>query len=632
MAKLVSALDAHTGTQLGENGHSEFSWSNDTKEKILQLTFQLTRTSSPEQLNKLADTYSDLVDRVFYDDSVSSEEVAAEDRQEWRGALVAIPLHTRDIVSGKGEYNLFYHLIGGFAQAIDRRRETASEATTRWMENVLCEMVTTSVSLEGHDHAYGSWKDVKYLLNHLRRIYGEENLAGHRLFKNIVSMAVDQLRLDAREGAGKDKTLVARWLPREKSAKFGWQAKYFATEYFSEWASTGGKSARKKCLTHYRQLLGRLNTELKTTQVSQCAREYANIDFDANVTSVTLNRQKHAFQYVDRHGNDRESYDEGSAEWEDRLKCRANYLAYLDRCRTGKSEIKAARVGVVDMVREGCKWRSSLYRHEGLSESEQSLVDALNMQWSESGKTMGALKNFVACVDTSGSMECEERQPLYAAVGLGLRVAENSTLGPRVLTFNTTPSWIDLRNKETFVEKVNHVRYNNDWGGSTNFQAAFRLILDACIEKDLSPEDVSDLVFLVLSDMQIDKADDDTSSIHELVTSMCAEAGKRTSHKRPYAPFHMVYWNLRSTGGFPALSSHKNVSMLSGFSPTLLNSFCTKGVDALKDAEPWSLLVEQLHNQRYAWAWAKAETWDSHGAASVPSESGDKPRSWWLWS
>ena len=624
MAKLVSALDAHTGTQLGENGHTEYSWSNETKEKILQLSFQLTRTSDPVQLAKLRTIYQDLVEKVFY--AKSSEDVSEDQLAEWRGALTAMPLHTRDIVAGKGEYNLFYHLVGGFSLAVEAHRSSAPAARTRWMEGVLIDMTLSAVHLEGHDHAYGSWKDVKYLLNHLRTIYGEELLSANYLFKAIVTAAMDQLRLDAREGAT-DKTLIARWLPREKSKKFGWQAKHFATEYFSEWASTGGTSARRKCLTHYRQLLGRLNVDLKTPQVNQCARAYSSIDFNSDVTSVTMSRQKHAFQFVDKHGDSRTTYDEGSAEWSDRMKCRENYLSYLDSCRSGETSIKAARVGIVDMVREGCS-----YKGMACNEAAQALIDALNMQWKESGKNMGALKNFVACVDTSGSMECEQRQPLYAAVGLGLRIAEHSTLGPRVMTFNTTPTWINLEGKEEFVDKVQFVRYNDQWGGNTNFQKAFRLILDKCVEQDLAPEEVSELVFVMLSDMEIDQADKDTSSIHALVTSMCADAGMRTSHKRPYTPFHMVYWNLRSTGGFPSLSSHKNVSMLSGFSPMLLNSFCTKGIEALKDADPWVMLLDQLHNPRYAWAWTRTETWDRVETHAVPSEAEEKPRSWWLWS
>ena len=81
MAKLVSALDAHTGTQLGENGHMEYSWSNDIKEKILQLSFQLTRTSDPVQLSKLSNIYKELVEKVFYTDPSEGNSRLSEIRE-----------------------------------------------------------------------------------------------------------------------------------------------------------------------------------------------------------------------------------------------------------------------------------------------------------------------------------------------------------------------------------------------------------------------------------------------------------------------------------------------------------------------------------------------------------------------
>jgi hypothetical protein len=38
---------------------------------------------------------------------------------------------------------------------------------------------------------------------------------------------------------------------------------------------------------------------------------------------------------------------------------------------------------------------------------------------------------------------------------------------------------------------------------------------------------------------------------------------------------------------------------MSGFSPSLLNLFCDKGIEALKDCTPWLNLIESLKNERY---------------------------------
>ena len=51
--------------------------------------------------------------------------------------------------------------------------------------------------------------------------------------------------------------------------------------------------------------------------------------------------------------------------------------------------------------------------------------------------------------------------------------------------------------------------------------------------------------------------------------------------------------------GFPSLSNQPNASMMSGFSPALLNIFCDKGIDALQSCTPWSLLERSLENERY---------------------------------
>ena len=47
-------------------------------------------------------------------------------------------------------------------------------------------------------------------------------------------------------------------------------------------------------------------------------------------------------------------------------------------------------------------------------------------------------------VDTSASMECDDCNPLYSAIGLGIRIAEKSKFGKRVLTFSSEPNWINL--------------------------------------------------------------------------------------------------------------------------------------------------------------------------------------------
>ena len=384
-------------------------------------------------------------------------------------------------------------------------------------------------------------------------------------------------------------SLVAKWAPREKSKKFGWQAKYIAMEYFKDWVHPRKECemARKKCCTHYRKLLANINKELNTTQINQCNGTWHKINFDKNVTSITLAKQKRAFQYVTNTNNLR-------GENIDRIECRKNYESYIKDCLNKKKTIKSARVNMVDMVKEAINLKNN---------ENTVLENNLNLQWEGSGKVLKNLSNFIAIVDTSSSMFNESSKPLYAGIGLGLRIAENSKLGRRLMTFSEKPNWINLENTSTLTEMIKKVTNDDNWGVNTNFVSVMRLISDACVEKNLEPEIVKNLVLIVFSDMQIDKAVPSSTSMHSLIENIFIAAGNRSIYKIPYSPPHIIYWNLRSTNGFPCMSYINNVSMISGFSPVILNSFCEKGKKALDDINPFSLLIKQVKNERYSWIW-----------------------------
>ena len=100
----------------------------------------------------------------------------------------------------------------------------------------------------------------------------------------------------------------------------------------------------------------------------------------------------------------------------------------------------------------------------------------------------------------------------------------------------------------------------------------------------------------------MDFGDINAITLHSLIEKKFAEGGMRTSHKQPYKPPHIIYWNLRSTSGFPTLSFMPNVSMVSGFNQTILNTFCEKGTKAIQHCTPWVMFNEQISHKRYQWA------------------------------
>ena len=88
------------------------------------------------------------------------------------------------------------------------------------------------------------------------------------------------------------------------------------------------------------------------------------------------------------------------------------------------------------------------------------------------------------------------------------------------------------------------------------------------------------------------------ATLYNNINDMFAKMGERL-YGEPVKSPHIILWNLRKTTGFPCLSTDKNVSMMSGFSPALLNVFCEKGIDGLREYTPLNTLVESLKNERY---------------------------------
>jgi hypothetical protein len=159
-----------------------------------------------------------------------------------------------------------------------------------------------------------------------------------------------------------------------------------------------------------------------------------------------------------------------------------------------------------------------------------------------------------------------------------------------------------LNETSTFCEKARKVE-ESSWGMNTNFYKALDMILQVCVENKLQPHEVNKMVLVVLSDMQIDPrwaGNDHTTmdTMYEQIEKMYNMAGL-IAVGQPYTPPHIVFFNLRKTQGFPVLSSQKNVTMLSGYSPALLNIFSVKGLAGLKEFTPLTMLKDIVSNDRY---------------------------------
>jgi hypothetical protein len=563
MAALVKALDNYTPSQIGENGHVEYGWSNSIQEQIVQFSFQLTRTTNLTPLETQLTNMLNVLSRQVKNGTLPEKEVA----RGYLSILYKMIGQTRDIVDGKGEYSLTYMMI-----LVWNRYYTE---LAKFALKCLVDLGDKSV------HQYGSWKDIKYFCECCKTC-GQE---GSTLISYAIEITNEQIRKDYANlvSNSNDISLAAKWVPREKSS-FGWLFESLATNYFSNFLVTANTDDRRmravlKCKTEYRKILSKLNKSIETVQINQCGREWANINF-SKTTSITLSKQKKAFLNVKKNGEVR------CPDNVDRVQCAEHFNEHIQKAVRGEVEMKGKRVGMADFTKQAI---------EIIHNGSPSEYDLLNSQWRDNSSQNAALGKMIAMVDVSGSMEGD---PMNVAIALGIRIAEKSALGKRVMTFSYTPTWVNLEPYTDFISQVEVVK-RAPWGMNTNFYAALDVILDAIIENKMSPEDVQDLVLVVLSDMQMDAGDNcNKQTLYETMKAKYEAAGIRV-HGRAYKPPHILFWNLRSTSGFPSLANQQNTSMMSGFSPALLNLFCQQGLNALQSCTPWGLLVESLENERY---------------------------------
>lgn len=578
MSFFTAALD-YAAKQFGEKGHAEYSPVSKTalptneniQEKIVQFQFQCVRCTN-DVLDNLAQDLRDILRNI-------SELEDKEQSKRYLSVLYKIIGQTRDIDSGKGERQLSYMMILVWSEF---HLKLAKFATTCF--------VTLIDKLQ-----YGSWKDMKRLSQY---IYEKTNDKRHPIILHCIDLLMNQLRLDNEKTNDSELSLCSRWVPRESSTKGKWLFRVLAETYYPEFIESALKltdqerrekshaAARKKTYMTFARMVSSLNKRIDTIQIKMCGKRWAEIDHH-KTTSVTLTKSRSALM---NKGKKR-----GESTETDRILCAQAFQTYIESRVTSGKEVKGKRVGIVDYVKQGI----DMYRS-----SSQLERDTLNAQWKSFMSQVGELGNIVAMVDQSGSMSGD---PMHAAMGLGIAVAEKSALGKRVMTFSEEPAWVSLEGCKDFYSYITELQKTAHLSGfGTNFFKALKMILDACVAMNVPDEVVSNMILAIFSDMQIDcitnhpdescnknaSFSDRMLSMHERIKAMYLEAG--------YSGVpHILFWNLRHTGGFPTLSTMPNATMFAGFSPMLLNSFCEKGKEALQQQTPWDSLIDSLSNPRY---------------------------------
>jgi hypothetical protein len=576
---IVSALDKQMAKKIGEKGHVENCWSFNPDELVVQFFFQLVRSKDTSVLEQKLEY---LLKRMTF--STHSAMLTI---------LYKLIGQTRDIVEGKGECDLTWMQL---------------EVWYRYYPELAYKAFFYCVDSQHKDlnnHQYGSWKDVKYFLAYLKQKNSEDHPLVDKILREIVVPALKRDKKLYMED--KPVSLIGRWIPREKSSKkFNWIFKRLSEIMYPEFAIKppgGWKNTNQqlkgtlKQKIHLKKLLVMLsgkNGGSDTPQVKMAGRCWGELDFN-KLTSITLRNQKRAILNKDKKGSQR-------SQDVDRIACAVNYTEHVKKCLSGDKfvTIKGKRLDVGQLAKDG-------YSYDAQSDDvNKTLRNTINLQWKSQSQNNKGLESvpIVAMADTSGSMETDDCLPLNNSIGLAIRISEicHPAFRNRILTFDTIPKWINLEDCPDFVAKAKKVR-NASWGMNTDFHLALDEMIKALVENDTNPVVVKKMVLAVFSDMQFDQRDHNINifdNAYEVITKKFYNAGISTSHRTPYEPPHILFWNLRKTQGFPSTTLTKNITFLSGYSSTLLNTFTNKGIDALREVTPKTMLYNLLNTKRYS--------------------------------
>ena len=574
MATLCAALDSRTSTpsrNQGEKGHTQYDWispNSNAEEAFVQLYFQMVRATGVDESRVFCEKIKHILTECYTD--YSNDRCVAK-------YLFKLVGHTRDIIDGKGERTLSY---AGIMEWYNVNPILAM----RLFDSFVHSLNTDGSYNDGHQ--YGSWNDVKYFCNYVKKLTSDFN---HPMIEYAIRVMTSQISKDIELFKNrKPVSLAIRHMPKQGKAN-GWLYRKIAMNMFPYYETARTQESRDRAIHKAERELRKIYTEinrnaLKTPQVFMASGQKGEGEWDklefGKMTSKTLRAYPKAFQNLTKKGEER-------CLEEHRRLCADNYSTHMSAVSRGEEKVNGKRCNPYELVKDAISTPC------GTSDEAR-----INGQWKDKMTTALELGNFIPIVDVSGSMTCDESRPLYSAIGLGIRLASTSRFRNRVLTFNDNPSWVKLNEGDTFCEKVRKIQHA-PWGMSTNFYKAMSLILDTIVEKNIHPNEVSGLVLAVFSDMQMDQGSNDGHTVSEKVRRMYHDAGMRSQYREPYTPPHILWWNLRTTSGFPDISSSKNTTMLSGFSDALLNSFFEKGTDALSDFTPKKMIYDILDKERY---------------------------------
>lgn len=374
-------------------------------------------------------------------------------------------------------------------------------------------------------------------------------LFGTRLEKDAIAIMKKQLDEDF---ASENPSLLAKWMHSENaSSKEG-------TALARKFMDATDMSPRK-----YRKTLSAIRAKIKLVETNLTEKEYDAIDYSKLPSKAGIKYRKAFFR------NDEERYQ-----------------AFLDAAVKGEVKVNAATLFPYEII--GKYFEGSWGDVKTLPLQENQLLEAA---WANLPNYINnSKKSILPVIDTSGSMTCSYRDsnisPIQVAIALGMYCAERNA-GPfknHFLSFNDRTQLIEITGK-SLNEKVRNIM-RAPWGGSTNVQSTFDLILRTAKANNLSQEDLPERV-AIISDMQFNCCRNVSKTVFEDIKKDFEDAG--------YTMPRIIFWNVNATSNnIPMQMNEVGVQLVSGASPSIFEAILS---DEFLGA--YELMLKVLNKERY---------------------------------
>ena len=408
-----------------------------------------------------------------------------------------------------------------------------------------------------HVPEFGRWDDLYVFV-------------GTPLEADALDVMKQQLVLDVQ---CKTPSLLAKWLKSENTSSADSRRLATITRKYLGWSHK-----------QYRKTLSVLRARINVLERLMSEGRWDEIEFD-KIPSRAGMIYKNAFA---RHDLERAKNE--------------NVQSYADFARDTTKKVNAKVLYPYECVAEAMKLRGGWYGYSAKNNDETTRL-MVNKYWDNLADYFNSASfNGMAIVDTSGSM-CgpDASAPINVAISLGLYCAEKAK-GPfagHFMTFSSNPTFVKVEGVD-FCDKV-HRMLRADWGGSTNVEAAFDLMLNTAIKNKCSQDEIPQNL-IIISDMEFNGCvtsgpvstsrwsyGGSTITPHDTLFEKMEKKWAAHGYKMP----NLVFWNVQARQNNIPMRTEGNVNFVSGMSASIYEQLM-KGLTA------WDLMMDKLNSERYA--------------------------------